>query len=102
MKVFNDIRSEDIGRGEVVQIGKGLVLDDDFRVDYLNLEHWTEPLRVPERLLYAYSQFVKGEIDAYTLLKLYRMIQAEAAAEDERKMLKSYLRDDVWSKYYSL
>lgn len=76
--------------------------NDDFRVDYLNLEHWTEPLHGPEKLLYAYSQFEKGKIDAYTLLKLYRMIQAEAAAEDERKMLKSYLRDDVWSKYYSL
>ena len=76
--------------------------NDDFRVDYLNLEHWTEPLHGPEKLLYAYRQFVKGEIDAYTLLKLYRMIQADAAAEEDRKLLKSYLPPDIWSKYYSL
>ena len=73
--------------------------DDDFMVDYLNLEYYKEPLCGPERLLYAYSQFVKEKIDAYTLLKLYRMIRAEAAAEEERSILKSYLHGDVWEKY---
>ena len=72
--------------------------NDDFMVDYLNLEYYAEPLRGPERLLYAYSQFVNEKIDAYTLLKLYRMIRAEAAAEEERKILGSYLSPDIWSK----
>ena len=75
--------------------------DDDFMVDYLNLEYYKEPLCGPERLLYAYSQFVKEKIDAYTLLKLYRMIRAEAAAEEERSILKSYLQPDIWSKFKS-
>ena len=75
------------------------LFDDDFMVDYLNLEYYKEPLCGPERLLYAYSQFVKEKIDAYTLLKLYRMIRAEAAAEEERSILKSYLHGYVWEKY---
>ena len=72
--------------------------NDDFMVDYLNLEYYKEPLCGPERLLYAYSQFVKEKIDAYTLLKLYRMIRAETAAKEERKMLGLYLSPDIWSK----
>ncbi len=72
---------------------------DDFRVDYLNLEYYTKPLQGGERLLLAYSQFVKEQIDGYTLLKLYRLILAEAAAEKEQRSLASYLPGDIWGKY---
>lgn len=72
---------------------------DDYMVDYLNLEQYTQPLCGPERLLYAYSEFVKGEIDGYTLLKLYQMIQAEATVENEREELGSYLNRRIWKNY---
>ena len=74
--------------------------DDDHRVDYLNLEYYRKPLRGGERLLYAYSQFVKGQIDGYTLLKLAHMIQAEAEAESERRTLSCYLSADIRALYH--
>lgn len=64
-----------------------LFFNDDFRVDYLNLEYYPEPKQGPERMLAVYRQFVRGEIDGYLLLKLYRMIQAENDAERERRSL---------------
>ena len=74
--------------------------DDNHRVDYLNLEYYRKPLRGEERLLCAYSQFIKGQIDGYTLLKLAHMIQAEAEAEAERHTLSCYLPADIWAFYH--
>ena len=75
-----------------------LLLEDVDCVNYLNLEYYSRTLQGPERLLCAYSQFEKGQIDCYTLLRLHRMIKAEVIAERARKTL-SWLPKDVW-KYY--
>ena len=75
-----------------------LFFNDDFRIDYLNAEYYTNPLEGLDRLLTAYSQFEKGKIDAYTLMQLYRMITAEHIADTERKHL-CYLREEVFSQY---
>ena len=73
--------------------------NDDFRVDYLNLEYYTEPLKGPERLLYAYRQLERGEIDGYLLLKIYRMLMAEATAEEEQRDLQRCLPGSDWEMY---
>lgn len=70
--------------------------NDDFRVDYLDLEYCAEPLKGPERLLYACRQLERGEIDGYLLLKIYRMLMAEAAAEEERRGLQWHLQKPDW------
>ena len=73
--------------------------NDDFRVQYLNLEYYTEPLKGSERILYAYRQLERGEIDGYLFLKIYRMLMAEAAAEEERRHLQWCLPGSDWEKY---
>lgn len=75
-----------------------LFFNDDFTIEYLNMEYYTKPLEGLDRLLTAYSQFVKGKIDAYTLMQLHRMITAEHIADTERKHL-CYLREEVFSQY---
>ena len=75
-----------------------LFYDDDFMIEYLNMEYYTKPLEGLDRLLTAYSQFEKGKIDAYTLMQLYRMITAGHIADTERKHL-CYLREEVFSQY---
>ena len=76
-----------------------MFFNDDFRVDYLNLEYYPEPLKGPERLLYAYRQLEHKEIDGYILLKIYRSLLAEAAAEEERHGLQWCLQKPEWEKY---
>ena len=65
-------------------------LYDDYMCGYLNLEYCTDPLVGGERLLEAYSRFVKGEIDAWSLSKFARMYHCEELAELDRKQLKSF------------
>lgn len=65
-------------------------LYNDYMCNYLDIEYCKLPLSGGERILEAYSRFVKGEITAWTLLKLARMYQCEEIAEFDRRCLKSF------------
>ena len=65
-------------------------LYDDYMCGYLDLEYCTEPLTGGERILEAYGRFIKGEIDAWTLLKFARMYHCEEITEADCKRLKSF------------
>lgn len=84
-------------------------LYDDYRCDYLNLEYYREELRGSEKLLAAYSSYVKKEpalpggkwemTDAFTLMRLARMYQAEDYATRERKALSYYFEKSEQSDF---
>lgn len=63
---------------------------DDYMTDYMDLEYCTEPLTGHRRILEAYSCFEKGEIDAWTLLKLFRMYECEEVAAKDYRQLKRF------------
>lgn len=63
-------------------------LYDDHMIDYLNCAYYRKPLVGKERLIGAYALYVKGEIDAWELLRLDRLFKAE----DE---MKNNLPDEV-------
>lgn len=63
-------------------------LYDDHMIDYLNCAYYRKPLVGKERLIGAYALYVKGEIDAWELLRLDRLFKAE----DE---VKNNLPDEV-------
>lgn len=65
-------------------------LYDDYMADYMNLTYCNDPLEGGERLLEAYSRFEKGEIDAWTLLKFFRMYQCKEIAAADHRRLKSF------------
>ena len=73
-------------------------LYDDYDAWYLNLEYYKAPLKGRERLVGAYSKFVKEEIDGWTLMKLRDLYQSEYEAKTLRKEL-SFLnpsdQDDI-------
>lgn len=62
-------------------------LYDDSDAWYLNLEYYKAPLKGRERLVGAYSKFVKEEIDGWTLMKLKDLYQSEYEAEILKKEL---------------
>ena len=63
---------------------------DDYMTGCMDLEYCTEPLKGHKRILEAYSRFEKGEIDAWTLLKLFRMYECEAVAVKDHRQLKGF------------
>jgi len=65
-------------------------LYDDYMVDYMNMVYYSEPLQGPQRILEAYSRFEKKKIDAWTLLKLFRMYEHEEQANRDYRRLKSF------------
>lgn len=67
---------------------RGDFLYDDHMINYLNCEYYRKPLVGKERLIGAYALYVKGEIDAWELLRLDRLFKAE----DE---VKNNLPDEV-------
>lgn len=66
-------------------------LYDEYMTYRLNLEYYKQELKGEKRMIRAYSKFVKGEIDAYTLLQFNRMYKAEAGYELEKNKLESLL-----------
>ena len=69
---------------------KDRFLYNDYMCNYLDIEYCKLPLSGGEKILEAYSRFVKGEITAWTLLKFSRMYQCEEIAELDRRCLKSF------------
>lgn len=65
-------------------------LNDDYMTDYMNLEYCTAPLKGNKRILEAYSRFEKGNIDTWTLLKLFRMYMCEDIAASDYRQLKGF------------
>ena len=63
---------------------------DDYMTACMDLEYCTEPLVGHSRILEAYSRFEKGAIDAWTLLKLFRMYECEAVADKNYRQLKGF------------
>lgn len=63
---------------------------DDYMTCYMDLEYCTESLAGHKRILEAYSRYEKGQIDAWTLLKFFRMYDCEDIAAREHKQLKSF------------
>lgn len=61
---------------------------DNYMANYMDLEYCTEPLKGSKRILEAYSRYEKGEIDAWTLLRFFRMYESEEAAEIEYRHIK--------------
>ena len=69
---------------------KNRFLWDGYMTDCMDLEYCTEPLVGHSRILEAYSCFEKGWIDAWTLLKLFRMYECEAVADKNYRQLKGF------------
>lgn len=57
-------------------------LYDDHMIDYLNCAYYRKPLVGKERLIGAYALYVKGEIDAWELLRLDRLFKAEGEVKN--------------------
>lgn len=57
-------------------------LYDDHMIDYLNCAYYRKPLVGKERLTGAYALYVKGEIDAWELLRLDRLFKAEGEVKN--------------------
>ena len=66
------------------------IIMDRYDVPYMDLEYCTVPLEGKDRILWVFSRFEKDEIDAWTLLKLFRMYDCEDIAAREHKQLKSF------------
>lgn len=79
-----------------------MFFNDDFRIDYLNLEYYRKELKDGEKLLLALSKYILDgkNVDEYTLLKLFRMINAESIYKQDKQHLKSYLPENIRKEFF--
>lgn len=73
-----------------------MFLYDDKRIHYLDMEYYHGKFDKGKKILLAYSQFLKEQIDDFTLLKMYRMIIAEAIYLQDRRDMMVYIPNSVW------